>query len=131
VLSGAGFGLDVDNLSRPAASGEKAAPRVGHFFVALDVARFMPVDEFRARLSALFEMLRQSRLALDEGRIYVHGEKEQVRAELHEKSGIPIAENVFETLRRIAADCGIDPPRTVAEWIAHTASVPREEGRDA
>ena len=131
VLSGAAFGLDVDNLSRPPASGEKPAPRVGHFFLALDVARFMPVDEFRARLSALFDMLRQSRMALDEGRIYVHGEKEQVRAELHEKSGIPIAENVFETLRRIAVDCGIDPPRTVADWMAHTASVPREERRDA
>jgi LDH2 family malate/lactate/ureidoglycolate dehydrogenase len=131
VLAGSAFGLDVDNLSRPVAAGETPVPRVGHFFLALDVARFMPVEEFRARLSALFDMLRNSRKALDEGRIYVHGEKEQVRTELHEKSGIPIAENVFGTLKRIAADCGIDPPRTIADLIAHRPAVPREEGPDA
>ena len=131
VLAGSAYGPEVDNLTRPAAAGETAAPRVGHFFLALDIARFMPVDEFRERLSALFDMIQQSRKALDQSRIYIHGEKEQIRSELHEKSGIPIAENVFAALRRIAADCGVAPPRTIAEWIAHRAAAPAPEGDEA
>jgi LDH2 family malate/lactate/ureidoglycolate dehydrogenase len=127
VLAGSAFGLDVDNLSRPAAPGETPAPRVGHFFLALDVARFMPVEEFCTRMSRLFDMLQQSRKAADATRIYIHGEKEQIRAELHERSGIPIAENVFAALTKIAAECGIDPPRTVADWVAHRPAVPPEE----
>lgn len=127
VLAGSAFGLDVDNLSRPTAPGETAAPRVGHFFLALDVARFMPLEEFRARMSGLFDMLRNSRKALDAARIYIHGEKEQIRTELHERSGIPIAENVFAALRKIAAECAIAPPPTVADWVAHRPIIPPEE----
>ena len=130
VMSGSAYGLDVDNLTKPAGPGHDAAPRVGHFFLALDVARFMPLDQFCARMSGLFDMLRRSRKALDAARIYIHGEKEQIRTELHERSGIPIAENVFAALRKIAAECGIDPPRTVADSLAHRPAVPPEDGAE-
>ena len=115
VLSGSAFGWDVDNVGRPVAPGEIAAPRVGHFFLALDIARFMPLDEFRGRLDRLFAMLKESKKALDQTVIYVHGEKEAMRASLHERGGVPLADNVFDALRRIAAACGIEPPPTVAE----------------
>jgi LDH2 family malate/lactate/ureidoglycolate dehydrogenase len=62
-------------------------------------------------------MLKDSKRALDQATIYVHGEKEQIRSLLHERVGIPIAENVFEALRRIAKECGIDPPITVADHV--------------
>lgn len=124
VLSGSAFGLDVDNLQRPVAPGETAAPGVGHFFMAIDIARFMPVEEFRQRLGALFSMLKDSKRALDQATIYVHGEKEQIRSLLHERVGIPIAENVFGTLRRIAEECGIDPPITVADHVKRQTRSP-------
>lgn len=127
VLSGSAFGWDVDNLSRPASPGETVAPRVGHFFMALDIARFMPVSEFRARLGALFTMLKTSRLALDRTTIFVHGEKEQIRAALHENSGIPLTENVLAALTQIAARCGVEPPRTMAGWVARRKAAPPEE----
>ena len=118
VLSGSAFGWDVDNLSRPAAPGEIAAPRVGHFFMAIDIARFMPVEEFGRRLGQLFAMIKDSRKALDQSTIYVHGEKEALRAELHQRAGVPIAENVFQALRSIARECGIEPPPTLADRLA-------------
>jgi L-2-hydroxycarboxylate dehydrogenase (NAD+) len=120
VLSGSAFGSDVDNLEKPAGPTGIAAPRVGHFFMAIDIARFMPVEEFRQRLAALFSMLKGSKKALDQAVIYVHGEKEHIRSLLHERVGIPITQNVFDTLRRIAEECGIEPPVTVADRLKRT-----------
>jgi len=117
VLSGSAFGPDVDNLQREPRPGEVVAPRVGHFFLVIDIARFMPLDEFRRRLADLFAMLKNSRKALDRETVYVHGEKERIRERLHEQSGIPLAENVHATLKKIAAECGAAPPVTVAERL--------------
>ena len=117
VLSGSAFGLDVGNLRRQPAPGETVAPRVGHFFLAIDIARFMPVTEFRHRLGELFGVLKNSRKALDRSTIYVHGEKEQARARLHERAGIPLAANVMASLRTIAAACGLPGPVTVADRL--------------
>jgi LDH2 family malate/lactate/ureidoglycolate dehydrogenase len=127
VLGGSAFGPDVDNVRGAPGSGPGAAPRVGHFFLALDVARFMPLEEFRERLATLFAMLKNSRKALDKSVIYVHGEKEQVRARLHEQSGIPLTENVLASLRTIAAGCGATPPVTVAERLERQVTAPEEE----
>ncbi len=117
VLSGSAFGPDVDNLRRKPQPGETVAPRVGHFFLALDVARFMPLAEFRERLTEMFGVLKNSRKALDRSTIYIHGEKEQARARLHERAGIPLAANVLESLRKIAAECGLPGPVTVADHL--------------
>jgi LDH2 family malate/lactate/ureidoglycolate dehydrogenase len=127
VLSGGAFGLDVDNVNRASADGS-AAPRIGHFFLALDVASFMPLDEFRQRLSALVSMLKGSRKALDKTVIYVHGEKERARARLHEQSGIPLTENVLSALRRMAAECRVRGPVTVADRLLRRRPE-LEEGR--
>lgn len=120
VLAGSAFGLDVDNLDRPMSEGDVAAPRVGHFFTAIDIGRFMPVEEFGRRLGQLFAMIKGSRKALDQETIFVHGEKEAIRTLLHEKGGVPIAENVFRALRTVAAECGIAPPLTLAQHIARS-----------
>jgi len=117
VLSGSAFGPGVDNLKRETRPGEKVAPRVGHFFLAMDIARFMPLAEFRERLTELAGVLKNSRKALDHSTIYIHGEKEQMRARLHERAGIPLAANVLESLRKIAAECGISGPVTVADHL--------------
>jgi LDH2 family malate/lactate/ureidoglycolate dehydrogenase len=62
VLSGAAYGPDVDNVHRQTAAGEKPAPRVGHFFQALDVSRFMPLEEFRRRMADLLHAGRRNPL---------------------------------------------------------------------
>ncbi len=126
VLSGSAFGPEVDNLKREPRPGEKIAPRVGHFFLAMDVARFMPLAEFRGRLTELAGMLKHSRKALDRATIYIHGEKEQTRARLHERAGIPLAANVLESLRKIAAECGIPGPVTVADHLQRHVTDPGE-----
>lgn len=114
VLSGSAFGSDVNNLKREVPEGEIAAPRVGHFFLALDPERFMSSEELQQRVSDFQTMLRDSPKALDQTTIFIHGEKERIRAAMHERDGVPIAENVLSTLREIAASCGVKPPKTLA-----------------
>ena len=83
--------------------------------MAMDIARFMPLERFQTRMDDYIERLHESPKALDREQIFVHGEKEFIRTEMHEKSGIPIADNVFNTLTRIATDCGTKPPVSMAE----------------
>jgi len=115
VLSGSAFGRDVNDLKREVPAGEIAAPRVGHFFMAIDGSLFMPVEELERRTTEFATQIKASPKATGENRIFMHGEKEYLRALLHERGGIPIAENVMKTLREIANECGLEPPRTVAE----------------
>ena len=115
VLAGSSFLADVHNLKREAtaghnSSGRIAAPQVGHFFLALDVGKFMPIAAFESSMDAFLEQLKQSPKALDQERIFVHGEKEYELSEENERYGIPLADNVFKTLKQIAKDKGIDPP---------------------
>ncbi len=118
VLSGSAFGPDVNDLRKARPDGSRATPRVGHFFLALDVGRFMPVAEFENRMAELIEVITGSPRALDAERILIHGEKEFVRAEMHERHGIPIRTRVMEALRRIGKQARIDPPLTLAEKMA-------------
>jgi len=115
VLSGSAFGGLVGNLERKdLPAGELQAPRVGHFFMAVDVSRFMPVDELERRVHEFITMIKDSPKAAGQTQIFIHGEKEQVRSDLHATAGIPIAENVFNTLCKIADECGAPRPKTVA-----------------
>lgn len=115
VLSGSAYGTDVDNIHGATEGPGPKTPRVGHFFLALDIEKFMPLAEFRSRMDGFVEMIKGSRKALDANAIYIHGEKEQVRTELHEQGGIPVASNVLEALRQIADRCGAPHPLTLAD----------------
>ncbi|MFC1572359.1 Ldh family oxidoreductase [Candidatus Eisenbacteria bacterium] len=113
VLAGSAYGRDVNDLKRELPKGEIAAPRVGHFFLALAPERFMPLSVLEQRVDAFITMIKRSPKANNSPQIFIHGEKEHARALAHEKSGIPIAANVLETLRAIATKCGVEPPRTL------------------
>ena len=111
VLSGAAYGRGVHHLEREVPEGEIAAPNVGHFFLAIDIVRFMELDAFTARLDDLMDEVKGSRPALDRDEMYIHGEQSWQRSRDHERLGIPLARNVMCALEEIARDCGQPPPR--------------------
>jgi len=117
VLSGSAFGLDVHNLNREPEDGEIVAPRVGHFFLAADISRFMPLETFEQRADDFADMIKGSAKALDQERIFLPGEKEDLRAQAHEDAGIPLSDVVYASLRTIAQECGLPPPLSVAEHV--------------
>jgi L-2-hydroxycarboxylate dehydrogenase (NAD+) len=115
VLAGSAFGPQVNNLKRDdLPEGEIQAPRVGHFFMALDVSRFMSQDELEERVNGYLTMIKESPKAKGKHQIFIHGEKEHIRSQLHANGGVPIADNVFATLCKIADGCGAPRPKSVS-----------------
>lgn len=110
VLSGAAYGPFVYDMKRNEAQTGTAAPNVGHFFLAMDVQRFMPIDAFEERMTEYIQVIKGSEKALDQDRIWVHGEKEFEKSACNAKCGIPIAQNVYDNLVTIAEQCGHPAP---------------------
>jgi LDH2 family malate/lactate/ureidoglycolate dehydrogenase len=96
VLTGAKFGLGVPPMT------DDAAPQdFGHFFLALDINRFMPLDEFQQRMAKLMAEHREVPLLKGVDRIYLPGEIEHLKRDQRLKSGIPLETYVVESLAQL------------------------------
>jgi LDH2 family malate/lactate/ureidoglycolate dehydrogenase len=103
VLSGGLFGTDV-----PAMKSFGKEPLVtSAFYLAIDPGQFMPVEEFRGRVTRLVEMVKASGRARGVEEVYVAGEIEFRRKAERLRNGIPISDVVRDELRGLAADAGV------------------------
>ncbi len=109
VLSGSGFALNVDNLHSETTQNKSAL--VGHFFMALDIKRFMSLEGFRDRMDTLIKQIAGSRKSHGQEKIFIPGEKEYLAAEQALLCGIPLADKVYKTLESFAQEYGIAAPR--------------------
>jgi L-2-hydroxycarboxylate dehydrogenase (NAD+) len=104
VLSGSGY----SNMLYPKTPEGKPLPSlVGHFFGALRVDAFRPVEEFKKDMDGLIHRLKNSAKAEGQSRIYIHGEKEFEMEEKYRKEGIPLYYKVYEDLKAIGAEIGV------------------------
>jgi len=104
VLSGSGY----LNLLYPKTPAGKPLPSlVAHFFGALRVDYFRPVDEFKRDMDDLIRRLKNSAKAEGQKRIYIHGEKEFELEEKYRKEGIPLYYKVYEDLKAIGEEVGV------------------------
>jgi LDH2 family malate/lactate/ureidoglycolate dehydrogenase len=67
----------------------------------------MPVEEFRARVTRLVEMVKASERAKGVEEVYIAGEIEFRRKAERLRNGIPISGVVRDELRGLAADAGV------------------------
>jgi LDH2 family malate/lactate/ureidoglycolate dehydrogenase len=83
---------------------EKTSARVCHFFMALRLDLFRPPEEFKQDMSRMLEEL--AGLAPAEGaqRVYYAGLKEQEAEAESRRRGVPLAEGVWETLKKTAEE---------------------------
>lgn len=109
ILAGAAFGRGIGELFADFDRGQ----RMGHFFGALDVSAFMPVDEFRRRIDDLITYVKGTPLAEDAEEILVPGEPEARKAAEYRVTGIPIEQDVVATINAVAADLGIEALRGI------------------
>ena len=84
----AGFGPD----------GAKHPYHLGHFFMAIDISAFTPVEEFKKTTGDILRELRGSKKAKGQDRIYTAGEKEYLAFLERSKTGIPLNEEVRKSL---------------------------------
>lgn len=105
TLNGAEFGRDVVDFN--AEPGREC--NTGHFIIALDVARFMPVDAFASQVDRQLHELRQSQRLPGVEAIRLPGDRRrQCRLE-RSRDGIPLSKNLLAELDGLASQLGIRP----------------------
>ena len=108
ILSGVLSGSGNTNLLYPKTpEGQPLPSLVGHFFGALRVDFFRPVEEFKRDMDDLIRRLKKSAKAEGQERIFIHGEKEFELEEKYRKEGIPLYFKVYEDLKAIAGEVGV------------------------
>ncbi|MFC2031520.1 Ldh family oxidoreductase [Chloroflexota bacterium] len=105
VLPGAAF---LSSVYPKDESGKPLPANLGHFFGAWRLDAFRPAAGFKTDMDQLIRELKGGNLAAGASRIYVHGEKEFEEAGRRSERGIPLEAKVEHSLRRIAADLGVD-----------------------
>ncbi|NUM35050.1 MAG: Ldh family oxidoreductase [Candidatus Brocadiae bacterium] len=63
---------------------------LGHFFMAIDIAHFLPVQQCKKIIGCMIRVFHESQKAPGQEKIYVAGEKEHISRQQREKQGIPI-----------------------------------------
>jgi len=102
VLSGAAFGSDVGHPR------ENKGANVGHFFAAIKIEAFRPLDEFKLDMDALLLQMKNAPKAAGEDRIFIHGEKEFELAEYHRQNGVPLMDEVVKGLKEAGDKIGVE-----------------------
>jgi ureidoglycolate dehydrogenase (NAD+) len=95
-LAGVPFGLHVTKMY-----GELQKSRnLGHFMLALDVARFSGREAFGAQIGAFLEEIRA------EG-AFAPGDPERLNAERRRREGVPLGETTIAELNALARELGV------------------------
>ncbi len=105
TLNGAAMGKDVVDFN----ADDVTPTNTGHVIVAINIASFQPVAEFKARVDALVRDICSSKRLPGVDRIRLPGEGSYAaRAERFE-TGIPIPAPLLESLNQLAAELKIAP----------------------
>jgi LDH2 family malate/lactate/ureidoglycolate dehydrogenase len=91
VLAGSAFAPHVD-------ARDDQVSRIGHWFAALRVDAFRPLEEFKRDMDALIRQLKDAPKAAGQERIFIHGEKEFEQTDRSLRDGVPILSAVVQRL---------------------------------
>lgn len=94
-------------LSGLNSDGSGARFKVGHFFMAISIESFLPLEDFKKNIGGLLKELRASRKTPGQLRIYTAGEKEYLNEIEVRKSGVPINENLRKDILYVKQLLGI------------------------
>ena len=86
---------------------DPARQNVSHTFLAFDIAWFMPVDDYRARMGRFIDTVRSSRLRPGFSEILVPGELEHRRVLEKTANGVPLDRDVYDDLVVLGHELGV------------------------
>lgn len=112
VLSGGAMLTELHGLRK-----QGKPMRVGQFFLAVDVSRFMPMDEFVERMRKLRDILKNTAPAPGYDEVLLAGEPEWRSVELRSREGIPIPAPTWEKLTALGSRLGVAPPSVDATSV--------------
>jgi L-2-hydroxycarboxylate dehydrogenase (NAD+) len=108
-----GAGAFMKDLLGIAPDGSRRPYMLGHFFLAIDIEHFLPLDLSKRITGQIMRDLQVARKAPGQERIYVAGEKEHERQELVRQRGIPVNRNLRRDLQAVRDELGIAGYETV------------------
>jgi len=80
---------------------------IGHFFIAIDIAKFQDPQVFKKRLRSLVDELRAQQPAKSFERVLVAGDPEKIAFAVREKDGIPLTDKDVENFAGVAKKLGV------------------------
>ena len=84
--------------------------RTSQLFLSIDVARFMPLQEFTGRMQGLVGMVKSSRTAKGFEEVLVAGEPEWRIEVERRRDGIPVSDGAWQNLVKVAQKLGVAVP---------------------
>jgi L-2-hydroxycarboxylate dehydrogenase (NAD+) len=80
---------------------------LGHFFMAVDIEAYVPLDEFKRTTGEILRQLRSSRKMPGQPRIYTAGEKEYENEQRVQAQGVPVVPNLQRDIKIIQQELGL------------------------
>lgn len=87
--------------------------RASQMFLAIDIARFLPLDEFRARMDRLIRIMKTTPPAKGYSEVLVAGDPERRMEEERRKGGIPIGPGTWRALCAAGERLGVAAPAAI------------------
>src|SRR3954452_8881351 len=103
-LNRAAFGRDVVDFNADDAS----ETNTGHFIIALDIARFLPLAEYMAEVDRHIGELKKSKKLPGVEDIRMPGERRLACRDDRRRNGVPLAPALVAQLEKLAKDLGIE-----------------------
>lgn len=97
VLTGAAFGKNIHDMYK----NWEQPQNIGHFFIAINIDNFIPIDLFKSRVEMYFKELKAEPKADGVDEIYIPGEIEKRKESQRLKNGIEIPETLLKDLNEI------------------------------
>jgi LDH2 family malate/lactate/ureidoglycolate dehydrogenase len=103
TLNGAAFGRDVVDFNYD----DETACDTGHFIIALDINRFLPLDAFKSAIDRHLRDLKSSPTLPGVDAIRLPGEQRRTRRAERARHGVPIFPEVVAQLDKLADELGV------------------------
>ena len=107
VLNGAAFGRDVVDFN----ADDKSTTNTGHFIIAVDIARFVPLETFKSEVDRHIGDLRASKRLPGVNEIRLPGDRRAECRSERARDGVPLAKPLLALLDKLAAELKIKPLR--------------------
>ena len=101
-------GMFMKDLLGFAEDGSRRPFMLGHFFLAIDIEHFVPLEVSVKITGQIMRDLQNARRSPGEERIYVAGQKEHEREALVRERGIPVNHNLRHELETMRDELSID-----------------------
>jgi LDH2 family malate/lactate/ureidoglycolate dehydrogenase len=111
-LNRAAFGRDVKDTTAE----QVKETNTGHLMIALDVKRFLPLDNFKAEIDRHVQDLSTSKRLPGVDEIRIPGQGRVKRRADREQNGVPLAESLIKQVDDLAGTLGIKPLTSSVSW---------------